>query len=102
MCFGLDLFGTKSAAKRSADATLKAANMQAQSDRDVARATVQSMETQIAQKKASDYAAEVLGVPQEKPTVLLSAQTTPDPVDPVTGRRKSTRSQFFKNTSLSI
>lgn len=99
MCLGLDLFGAKKAAKIQAEATLKSANMQAASDREVARANTLSIQSQLAQDRASDMAAELLSTPQESATVILSPEEDALPVDEATGRRKSRRSQFFSSTS---
>lgn len=90
------LFGMgKGAAKIQAKATLDSANMQAASDREVARGAIQSMSTQIAQKRASDVAAESLSRPQEGPTVILSPEQEAGKIDPSTGRRRTRRSGFF-------
>ena len=43
--------------KRQAEATLKSAEMQAAADREAVRGNTLAMQTQIAQKRASDQAA---------------------------------------------
>lgn len=95
--------GTK-AAKIQAQATMASANMVAASDRENARASVNSMQTQIAQKHAGDMAAELLSRPQEGADVLLAAPTEAPALDPITGRRRTARSRFFapKTSGLSI
>lgn len=97
------IFGSgKKAAKIQAEATLQSANMQAASDREVARAAVNGMQTQIAQKQASDKAAELLTRPQEAPNVILAAARQKGEVDPVTGRRRSVRSKFFSRSASQV
>ncbi|NRB01602.1 MAG: hypothetical protein HRU32_17670 [Rhodobacteraceae bacterium] len=89
--------------KRQAEATLKSAEMQAAADREAVRGNTLAMQTQIAQKRASDQAAELLSTPQEAANVILSPETDEPDVDPVTGRRRTTRSRFFNNyTGLNI
>lgn len=100
MCFGLDVFGVGKAAKKQAKATMDSANMQASSDREVARGNVLSMQATLAQSKAADLAAELLGKPQENAQVILSPEEDAPTIDPETGRRVSRRAQFF-NTSTS-
>jgi len=89
--------------KRQAKAIEKSAEMQAAADREAVRGNTLAMQTQIAQKLASDRAAELLSEPQEAPNVILSPQTEELEVDPETGRRRSTRARFFNNsTGLNI
>lgn len=85
--------------KEQAAATLKSAEMQAASDREVARAAVQSMQTQLAQKVAADKAAELLERPQKGANVVLAPQTEGGTVDPSTGKRRTRRDGFFSRNS---
>jgi hypothetical protein len=91
----------KKAARIQAKATTDSANMQAASDRVVAQGAQQSLETQLAQKLASDKAAETLSKPQGQIDVQLAPDANVAEVDPVTRRRKTTRSRFFRNNSPS-
>lgn len=84
----------KKAAKRQAEATIKSANMQANSDRLNAQAAVQAQQTMLAQQRASTAAAELLSQPQEKIDVSLAPDSPPAEIDPDTGRRRTTRSSF--------
>lgn len=93
--------GGKKSAKIQADATIKSANMQANSDRMVAQAAVLSQQTMLAQQKAAEAASATLSVPQEKVDVQLATDTTPAEIDPGTGRRKTTRSPFMGAASSS-
>lgn len=96
MCFG------NGAARAQAKATMDSANMQAASDREIARGNVYSMMTQIAQKNAADRAAELLGATQKAPTVMLAPQADAGTIDPVTGKRKSLRDRFFKTAPSAV
>jgi alanyl-tRNA synthetase len=91
--------GGKKAAQIGADATLKAANMQAGNDRLLAQAAQQALETTLAQKRASDKAAELLSKPQELIDVQLAPDAPAAEIDATTGRRKTTRSKFMSSTS---
>lgn len=91
----------KKSAKKQAEATLKAANMQAASDRESARAATLNMENMAAQSRAADVAAEKLSRPVQDVSVLLAPETETPEIDPETNRRKTTRSQFFKAPSAS-
>lgn len=102
MCLGLDLFGAKKAAKISAKATMDAANMQAKADREAVRGNTLTMQTQIAQERASDLAAELLNKPQKGANVILSPDEDAPEIDPETNRRKTVRSQFFNAASTGI
>lgn len=84
----------KKAARIQAKATLEAANMQAANDRLIAQAAQQSLETTLAQKNASDKAAELLSKPQEQIDVQLAPDAPAAEIDVTTGRRKTTRSRF--------
>lgn len=94
--------GGNKAAKRQADATLKAAEMTAASNREAARGATLSMQTQLAQKRASDQAAELLSTPQEGATVILSPETDAPEIDEVTRKRKTVRQQFFNTPSSGL
>ena len=92
-----DLFGKKSA-RKSAEATLKAANDQAAADRLAAQAAQSSRETSIAQIQAGDRARELLDVPMEQVQVDLAVGPQGE-VDPVTGRRRPVRAGFMSPRS---
>lgn len=102
MCMGLDLFGAKKAAQIGAAATMESANLQAASDREVARGNTLTMQSALAMSRASDLAAELLGKPQEGANVILSPEEDAPVIDENTGRRVSRRSQFFTNTSPGV
>lgn len=97
----LGLGGGKKAARRQAEATLKAANMQASSDRENARAATLNMENMAAQSLAADRAAERLSRPQQEVSVLLAPETETPEIDPETKRRRTARTPFFKGSSPS-
>ena len=102
MGFVTKLFGGgKKAARIQADATLKAANLQASSDRENARAATLTMENMAAQSRAADQAAEKLSRPQPEVSVLLAPDTETPEIDPETKRRRTARSSFFKAPSAS-
>lgn len=90
--------------KRQAEATMKAAEMTAAADREAIRGNTLTMQTQIAQQRASDTAAELLSTPQEGANVILSPDEDAGEIDEETGRRKTVRSQFFNSapTGLNI
>lgn len=88
--------------KRQAEATMKAAEMQAGADREAIRGNTLTMSTQIAQKRASDVAAELLSKPQEGANVILSPDEDAAEIDPESGRRKTVRSQFFNSSSTGL
>lgn len=90
-----DLFGKKSA-RKTAQATLKAAADQAAADRLAAQAVQRSQETSIAQIRASEQAKELLNVPMEQVQVDLAVGPQGE-VDPVTNRRRPTRQGFMSN-----
>lgn len=85
--------GTK-AAKIGADATLKAANMQAGADRVNVQGAQMALETTLAQKNAADKAAELLSKPQEQIDVQLAPDAPATEIDATTGRRRTSRSRF--------
>ncbi len=91
--------GAKKAAKKQAAATLKAAEMEAQNNRDQAKAAQTAMETTLAQKQAADKAAELLAKPMEQIDVALSPETEAVDIDPETGRRRTARSNYFAPTN---
>jgi len=98
------LFGIGSAnkaAKQQAQATLTAANMQANNDRLVAQAAVQSQQTMIAQKQASDKAAALLSVPQGQVDVQLANDANSPTIDPTTGKRRTSRTPFLSSAPAS-
>lgn len=102
---GSILGGGKKAAKKIAAATLASANMQAANDRLVAQASQNATETMLAQKVASDRAAELLSRPQDTVDVQLGTGTDAPAIDPETGRRRTTRSKFTPkrpSTGLSL
>jgi hypothetical protein len=86
--------GGKKAARITAAATLKSAEMQAANDRLVAQASQNSMETMLAQSVASDKAAELLSVPQGQIDVQLGASTDAPTVDEATGKRRTVRQKY--------
>lgn len=88
--------------KKQAAATMKSAEMQAASDREATRGNALTMQTQIAQSRASDQAAELLNKPQKGATVILSPEEDTPEIDPETGRRKTARSSFFSTPSTGI
>lgn len=94
--------GGKKAAKRQAEATLKAANMQAASDRETARAAVLTMSNLSAQARAADVAAEKLSRPQPDVDVLLAPEAEAPEIDPLTNRRRTARSSFFSRPTSGI
>lgn len=97
------IFGSgKKAAEIQADATLQSAELQAASDREAARGSALTIQTQIAQERASDQAAELLNTPQEGPNVILSPEQDEPDIDPETNRRKTARSQFFNQRSSGL
>lgn len=99
----LKVFGSgKKAARIMAKATMDSANMAAAADRETARGNVLAQQAMIAQSRASDKAAEMLKVPQENASVILSTGEDAPSIDPATGRRKTTRSQFFAPASSGI
>lgn len=89
----------KKAARKVAAATLKAAEMQAANDRLQAQGALQTLSTQIAQKRASEQAAESLSRPQQQIDVTLATDTPAPELDPTTGRRKTVRSTFQSRTN---
>lgn len=102
MGFVTKIFGSgKKAAKIQADATLKAANLQASSDRENARAATLTMENMAAQSRAADQAAEKLSRPMGEVNVLLAPETETPELDPETKRRRTARTPFFKQPSSS-
>ena len=86
--------GGMKAAKLQAKATADSAALTANSDRVVAQGAQQAMETQLAQKIATDKAAEVLGKPQGQIDVQLAPEAAVAEIDQATGRLKTTRSTF--------
>lgn len=98
MGFVTSLFGG-GGSKRVAEATIQSAEMQAAADREAVRGNTLAMQTQIAQKRASDQAAELLSTPQEGANVILSPETEAAEIDPETRRRKTVRSSFFNNST---
>lgn len=85
----------KGAAREQAAATLKAAEMQAKSDRENAQAATLSMQSMLAQKKATADAAELLNKPMEQIDVALAPDSGTAVIDENTGRRRTPRSRFF-------
>jgi hypothetical protein len=95
------IFGDgKKAAKEQAQATLTAANMQANSDRLVAQAAQQSQETMLAQTKAAEAASELLSTPQDQVDVNLAPDSHVAEIDPTTGKRRTTRSTYTTKTPI--
>lgn len=88
-----DIFGVKKAAKKTAAATLEAANLTAQGDRWNAQAAQYARETMVAQDKAATQAAELLTRPQDQVEIQLGPDASAG-LDPVTGKRKTARAQF--------
>lgn len=96
------IFGSgKKAARKQAAATLTAANMQAASDRESARAAVLNMQNMAAQSRAADVAAEKLSRPQPKVSVTLAPETEIPEIDPETKRRRTARDAFFRQSAPS-
>jgi len=93
MCLGLGLLEKitgQAAARKSAQKTAK---LQAEQSRLAASANQNQLETNIAQQAQSRKAAELLGVPIESTDVAVGDASMTD-ADPVTGRKRATRSQF--------
>lgn len=88
MCFG------NKAAKRQARAMEAQAQQQAINDQYSAQAAAQSRESAIKLDQATKAAAELLAQPVEKAEVSLSESAPAAEIDPVTGRRRTTRSSF--------
>lgn len=94
---GIDYDGAKQAAEKQAAATTAAASQTAQANRDAAQQAQRTQETMLAQKSATDRAAELLAVPQADADVALSSQS--EEIDPVTGQRKRPREAYSASGS---
>jgi hypothetical protein len=89
MCFGADILGLNSGAKRQASALER----QAQQERLVAQGVQQQTQATLAQTKAASAAQELLSTPAETTSVALGSAPA-DTVDATTGRRKAVRQSF--------
>ena len=86
--------GANKAARRQAEATLKAAEMEAASNREMAKAAQQTQESMLAQNRASQAASELLSRPMAQADVRLNTQAETAQVDPNTRKRRTVRSTF--------
>lgn len=86
--------GAKKAAKKQAKAIKEAAELEAKQHREAARGAQMATETMLAQDRASKAAAELLKRPQEEVEVELASRGGDDEFDPVTGKRRTTRSTY--------
>lgn len=94
---GIDYDGAKNAAAQQAAAIKEQSSMTAQANRDAAQQAQRTQETMLAQKSATERAAELLSVPQADADVALAAQS--EEIDPVTGRRKQPREAYTASGS---
>jgi hypothetical protein len=97
---GYDSNAIAQAGNDQAAATKAAAAQTAQANRDAAQAAQRSQETQLAQKQASDKAADLLNVPVAQADVTTGAKDATS-VDTSTGKRVKPRDQY-SNAGLNI
>lgn len=98
MCFG------NKTAKRQARIMDADAKRQALNDSYSAQAAAQAKENALKMEQASTAAAELLAQPVAKAEVSLSEDVPAAEIDPLTGRRRTTRSSFqmARNTGINL
>lgn len=96
MCLG------NKTAKRQARAAEAQAKDQATNDLYSAQAAAQAKTSTLATEQAAKAAAELLAAPVAKAEVSLSEDVPTAEIDPITGRRKTTRSSFQMNRQSGI
>lgn len=96
---GIDPDAIANASKLQAKATEDSARRTDIANKEAARASQQTQETQINQSKAADAAAELLNQPVAQADV--AARPAEDAVDPVSGQRRKPR-DAYSNSSINI
>lgn len=97
--FGMDADAISEASKKQAAATETASKSVEKANLEAARSSQMAQETQLAQAKAADQAADLLSQPVAQADV--AAAPTRDEVDANTGARKKPR-DAYSNASINI